>query len=140
MELLLKREKFLPNDTIGRLFLQGSVQRFLNYTCEDVVRDLGADCSGKVYGRTAIPYGRYELILSYSNRFKKYLPLVLGVRCFDGIRMHGGNTAADSLGCILCGIDSDGKRIWNCPPAVDSLVNLLKKMEHLEKIFITITR
>lgn len=57
----------------------------------------------KVYGCTAIPTGEYECVYTYSNRFKKNLPLLLGVPGFDGVRIHSGNSAKDTEGCILIG-------------------------------------
>ncbi len=70
---------------------------------------IGKDCKGKIKNETAIDYGSYEVILSFSNRFKKYLPLFLNIPCFEAIRIHGGNTAADSEGCILVGAEVDKK-------------------------------
>lgn len=64
---------------------------------------------GKIYGKTSIPAGTYEVIITYSNRFKKYLPLLVDVPGYDGIRIHPGNKAVDTHGCLLPGInDSKG--------------------------------
>lgn len=57
----------------------------------------------KVYGETAIPTGTYSVTYTYSTRFKKYMPLINNVKGFDGIRIHSGNTAKDTLGCIIVG-------------------------------------
>jgi hypothetical protein len=54
-----------------------------------------------VYGQTAIPSGRYRLILSRSNKFKRIMPEILNIPGFTGVRMHGGNTAKDTEGCII---------------------------------------
>ena len=106
MKLLLKRV-FLGEDyTIGHLFINGV--RFCD-TIEDKVRDLNKDGDlddpgeGKVYAQTAIPYGTYEVELSMSPKFTRLLPLVKNVKGFVGIRIHRGNTADDSAGCILPG-------------------------------------
>lgn len=106
MILRLER-KFLGDDyTIGHLYMDGLR---LCETVEDKVRDLNRDGDlddpgeGKVYARTAIPYGRYRLDLTMSPKFTRLLPLVMNVRHFTGIRIHRGNTAEDSAGCILPG-------------------------------------
>lgn len=136
MELKLVRSVFNKKSTLGKLYLNGE---FFAFTCEDVVRNMRGDCSKKIKNETAIDAGRYEVILSFSNRFQKYLPLLLNVPCFEGIRIHGGNTAEDSEGCILVGAQGDMKeRIWNCAGKVTGLVAALKAVEKKEKIFISI--
>lgn len=136
MELKLVRSVFNQKSTLGKLSVNGN---FFAFTCEDAVRDLNGDCSKKIKNETAIDGGRYEVILSFSNRFQRYLPLLLNVSCFEGIRIHGGNTAADTEGCILIGTEGDMKeRIWNCASKVTSLVAAMKAVEKTEKIFISI--
>ena len=71
----------------------------------------------KIKGRSAIPEGRYAVVISWSPKMQQWLPILLGVPNFSGIRIHAGNTAADTEGCILVGknklvgqvVDS---RIW----------------------------
>lgn len=94
MELKLIRHVFNDYYTEGYLFLDG---KYFCYTLEDKVRHDGV----KVYGQTAIPSGEYEVRLEVSPRFQKKLPHILNVPGFDGILIHGGNTANDSLGCVL---------------------------------------
>ena len=79
----------------------------LCYTLEDEIRDLGINGKGKVFAETAIPAGRYQVILSYSKHFGKILPEVLNVPFFGGIRIHSGNTDDDTEGCILVGLKYD---------------------------------
>jgi hypothetical protein len=95
MDLILIRNIYTPVNTIGDLLIEHSI---FCHTLEDVVRHYG---SKKVYGETAIPSGRYKVILSMSNRFKRIMPEILEVPNFTGVRMHGGNTAKDTEGCII---------------------------------------
>lgn len=96
MDMVLKRLDLQPGVTIGRL----SVGDDWWWTCEDTVRS-----GPKVYGETAIPYGLYNVRVTYSNRFKRPLPLLMHVEGFEGVRIHPGNTANDTEGCILVGKD-----------------------------------
>lgn len=127
MMLRLQREPSTATSTPGRLYLvNGGAVTFLCYTLEDVVRAPGV----KVPGRTAIPAGRYELRLSQSVRFKRELPEVLRVPGFTGVRIHGGNTHADTEGCPLVGLQRDPRqpdRIANCAPAVARVMGLIRQ-------------
>ena len=51
----------------------------------------------------AIPEGRYAVVITWSPKMKQWLPLLLGVPMFSGIRIHAGNTSKDTAGCILVG-------------------------------------
>lgn len=97
MKLTLIRTDFDPTTTIGQLLVDGKQECF---TCEDTVRPAGEE---KIFGRTAIPYGTYQVKLTWSNRFKRMMPLVCDVPGFSGIRIHTGNSSADTEGCILVG-------------------------------------
>lgn len=99
MKLRLERILFTPEYTVGALYLDDC---FICDTLEDTTRDLKT-IKDKVPGKTAIPYGIYKVILSFSPLFKKLLPELLNVLFFSGVRIHSGNTAADSRGCILVG-------------------------------------
>jgi hypothetical protein len=125
MELILKRIAKRKTYTIGRLYIREQVMdeylpgyedRYFCDTLEPTWRDYEHGAY-KVKGRSAIPEGRYAVVISYSPRFKQWLPILLGVPKFEGIRIHAGNTAKDTEGCILVGknklvgqvVDS---RIW----------------------------
>lgn len=96
MKLDLKRTECGKVCTIGELLVDGVHEC---WTLEDVVRADGV----KVFGETAIPAGTYTVDITYSPRFKRDLPLLIGVQNFIGIRIHPGNTASDTEGCILVG-------------------------------------
>lgn len=108
MELTLKRMALRPGHTIGRLYVDG---RYLCDTLEDRVRDLAREA--KVPGRTAIPAGRYRVIVNRSPKFGRELPRLLDVPHFDGILIHRGNSAADTAGCILVGENVAIGRVLN---------------------------
>ncbi|TGE23547.1 DUF5675 family protein [Hymenobacter metallicola] len=97
MHLTLKRTTFTSESTIGQLSIDG---QFECYVLEDVVRK---PSTTKVYGKTAIPAGTYPVTITHSNRFGRLMPLLGGVPGFAGIRIHSGNTAADTEGCLLVG-------------------------------------
>lgn len=100
--------------TISRVYLDGKRfgdgKKFCN-ALEDEDRGLTSDMTvdqilaNKVYGKTAIPTGRYKITMSWSPKFKKDMPLVNAVKGFTGIRLHSGNSAEDSFGCILFGVN-----------------------------------
>ena len=64
---------------------------------EDTVRGHGI----KIAGQTAIPAGCYKVVVNRSARFKRDMPLLLDIPEFFGVRIHGGNSSADTTGCIL---------------------------------------
>jgi|VirMetMinimDraft_7_1064189.scaffolds.fasta_scaffold39491_4 hypothetical protein len=131
MKLELKRKIFTDDSTIGELFIDGV---FVCYTLEDKVRDK------KIYGVTAIAYGEYEVIISYSNRFKQYMPLLLKVPEFEGIRIHSGNKSADTEGCILVGSSKSLNFVGNSRVTYRSLFAKMKIAAKKEKIFINVTK
>lgn len=105
MTLTLRRKPSTKDYTEGELF-QGETK--LCDTLEDVMRDI-KDGTGKIKGRTAIPKGTYTIQWTYSPKFHRHLPLLTEVPWFSGIRIHSGNTAEDTSGCILCGVkERDG--------------------------------
>lgn len=123
MHIEVRRTHF-GSATLGKMYIDGS---FYAYTLEDRYRGQLANAGDKVKSETAIPTGSYDVIVDISNRFKKEMPHVLNVRNFEGIRIHGGNTSADTEGCILIGSETDGQgRIWDCAPKVNELILRIK--------------
>ena len=125
MELILKRIAKRKTYTIGRLYIREQVMdeylpgyedRYFCDTLEPTWRDYEHGAY-KVKGRSAIPEGRYAVVISWSPKFKQWLPILLGVPKFEGIRIHAGNTAKDTEGCILIGLNKlvgqvVDSRIW----------------------------
>lgn len=126
LELILQREIFDPEFTLGTLYV--AMQHF-GYTCEDT--DRGLENGGeKVYGQTAIPRGRYRLTTKFSPHFGRIVPHLLAVPDFsDDVHVHGGNTAADSLGCVLLGRVRTARGVANCAERLASLVKLITDTE-----------
>ena len=128
MKLTLKRIALRPTYTIGKLYIDGV---YFCDTIEDKVVDV--DKSGKfegnekkVYGESAIPYGIYKVIVTLSPRFKRFLPEIINVPNFDFIRIHAGNTAKDSHGCIIVGQNKEVGKVLNSRFYEQKLVGMLK--------------
>ncbi len=140
MEIKLIRESFGDTFTEGKLLIDNV---FECYTVEDTDRKMEEDLTVKVNGKTAIPRGRYEVVLSMSNRFKKVLPEVLNVPGFTGIRIHAGNSSIDTEGCIILGsvnakVDDDwigGSKI----ALTQFMAKLETAKENNEKVYIEIS-
>lgn len=134
MELKLNRIFLGSSATIGELYID---KKYIADTLEDRVRPEGE----KVYGKTAIPEGTYEVKLTYSPRFKKILPEILNVPNFSGIRIHTGNSSKDTEGCILVGTWDGEKEDWvsDSKIAFNKLMSLLEEAtNNKEKITITV--
>lgn len=101
MLIEVKRFEFKDTYTVGKMYIDNIYEC---YTLEDVVRT-----GAKVNGQTAIPTGTYNLIINHSNRFNRDLPLLENVPNFTGVRIHSGNTSADTDGCILLGTTWSGQ-------------------------------
>lgn len=112
MTLLLQRMEATDGYTMGQLFVDGWFEAF---TLEDRVREV------KVPKYTAIPAGRYQVKLTYSQRFQRTMPILLDVPNFVGVRIHSGNTAEDTEGCILVGQLRGEGAVYNSRPAIDAL-------------------
>ena len=131
MRIVVKRTFKGKNYTIGKLYINGD---YFCDTLEDVVRPI----EEKVYGKTAIPEGTYTIVLTMSNRFKKILPLLLQVPKFEGVRIHSGNTAADTEGCILVGKNTEKGKVLESRAVFAQLMKRLESVENKENITIEI--
>jgi hypothetical protein len=114
MQLVLERVERNNVCTIGRLSIDGT---FECWTLEDMVRDDGV----KIPHETAIPAGNYSVDITHSPRFKTDLPLLLNVNGFVGIRIHPGNDASDTDGCILVGQERGDHQILKSRRAFEML-------------------
>ena len=126
MEITLKRTKLTNEFTLGSVSIDGV---HFCYCVEDAVRDV------KIHGKTAIPYGRYKVILNMSNRFKKIMPLLIDVPNYEGVRIHSGNSALDTEGCLILGMVQTDTGVGMSRIAIEKLMARLTK-ENL--IYITI--
>ncbi len=99
MKLELHRDKMTEKTTIGKLFVNGV--EYCN-TLEDTDRHL-EDGGKKIYANTCIPRGVYQVVIDFSTKYSRMMPHILNVPQFEGIRIHAGNYAEDTEGCILVG-------------------------------------
>jgi hypothetical protein len=130
MLLKLRRLIHFEDATVGQLFINhpGQAMDFLEtFTLEDVTRPVGI----KVPGQTAIPTGTYRVVINWSKRFNRSMPQLLDVPGFEGVRIHAGNTAEDTHGCILVGdrLQNNTIKAGTSRPAFDRLFIKLKKAD-----------
>jgi hypothetical protein len=90
-------------------------------------------------GTTAIPTGRYRVILTWSPRFKRKLPLLVDVPGFEGVRIHAGNTSSDTEGCICPGENKVKGSVINSRKYEDEIVRRMEALPDGEETYITIT-
>ena len=141
MELELTRSVKTNKSTIGELTVNGVFECFI---LEDKDRGLRKNMPiselivMKIKTRTAIPTGRYEIVVSFSDKFQKMLPLLLDVPAFAGIRIHPGNTDANTEGCLLPGKTKSPDMIGSSRVAFTALFDKIKAALQREKIFITV--
>jgi hypothetical protein len=131
MKMLLQRLPSTSKSTTGKLTIDGLAEC---YTLEDVCRPAGV----KVAGKTAIPAGTYQVIIDMSTRFKVLMPLLIGVPGFAGIRIHAGNTDADTDGCILVGKTPATDAVYQSRDAYKALFAKIQAGLKVGKVWITI--
>ncbi len=130
MDVRVQRKWFTEKSTCGELYIDDA---FLCFTLEDRIRRAGF----KVKRETAIPPGRYDLVIDWSNRFQRLMPHVLYVPMFEGIRIHAGNTHADTEGCLLVGTARDVDKVLHSRNAYALLFPKLVEACKREKVTIT---
>lgn len=137
-QIVVTRKEFSNEYTIGDLSIYNE---FECYTIEDTTRHHGPGqilkAGEKVPGETAIPQGKYRLVLAHSKKFG-YCPWILDVPFFSDIRIHSGNTAKDSLGCILVGKTKGEGWVGESRMAFRSLVDRLDSLDEHEELWIEI--
>lgn len=140
MELKLIRKYKKQDYCIGELYIDG---KYFCDTIEDKDRGISQNMSvqdilnKKIYGKTAIPTGTYPIVLNViSLKFKNRkwakpmqgkLPRLLNVKGFEGVLIHVGNSAEDSLGCIIVGENKIKGKVINSTKTFNALYDILQK-------------
>lgn len=143
MQLKVIAFKKTDKSTISRLYINGHFECFV---LEDKDRGLKQSMplaeilKNKLHGITAIPEGTYEVTVTYSNRFKKDLPLVLNVPGYEGIRIHPGNYDVDTEGCLLPGTGYSVDMVNNSRIAFEAFFRKLVAALKVGKVMLTIER
>jgi hypothetical protein len=138
-DFVLTRVQIDPDVTIGDLTIGG---KHVCWVLEDPVRETtDSVASWKIAGQTAIPFGRYKIERTWSPHFGRTLPQLMNVPGFEGIRIHPGNTTADTEGCLLPGLDRLPKSVGSSVLAYREILTWIGTIETqgLEP-WITITR
>lgn len=123
MKVTVKRTFKGPEYTIGKLYIDGE---YFCDTLEDTIR------KEKIAGQTAIPAGTYKVKKTYSPRFKTILPEILNVPNFTGVRIHSGNTAKDTDGCLLLGLNKTKGAVINSKNAMNFFMDRTKDEFEIE--------
>lgn len=144
MDLKLERKYRNNNYCIDKLYING---KYFSDVLEDPDRGLTDSMTLeeikkiKIKGNTCIPYGTYNITITYSPRFKKNLPLLNNVKGFDGIRIHSGNKPQDTEGCLLPGFNKVKGQVINSKVTTDKLIAQIQQaINKKEKVTITITK
>lgn len=145
MQILIQRHALKAGYTIGRMEING---RYFCDTLEDTDRGLSDEMSEdeiaalKVKGATAIPTGTYRIDMqTRSPRFGRVLPRLISVKGYAGVLIHSGNTAADTEGCILVGLNRERGKLIGSRLKLGRLLVLLREAQaEGEEIELTITR
>lgn len=142
MNIVIKRIAKKPKYTIGKLYIDGE---FFCNTLEDTDRGLDSSMSlseikaKKVYGETAIPYGTYRVVTNvispkfkdrtWAKPYEGKLPRLLNVPGFEGVLIHVGNSAEDSLGCVLLGKNTVVGKVVDSQTTFKAFMNKIKNQK-----------
>lgn len=142
MEIKLIRKYYQAKYTIGRLYVNN---RFFSDSLEPPSLHLtersalGTILIAKYKGYRAIPTGRYRILITRSRRFGRWLPLLLNVKGFEGIRIHAGNKPEDTRGCILLGFNRRKGYVLDSTRCVLTLVKMMTEaIAKGEKVFVEV--
>ena len=144
MELKLIRKYRKTDYTIGILYVNN---KYFCEILEDTDRGLKDSMSLeeikkiKIKDQTCIPYGKYQILMTYSPKYKKIMPLVNNVKGFEGIRIHSGNTNKDTSGCLLPGFNKIKGQVINSRETFNKLYSLIQTaINNNKKVTIEITK
>ena len=142
MEIKLIRKYYQAKYTIGRLYVNN---RFFSDSLEPPSLHLtersalGTILIAKYKGYRAIPTGRYRILITRSRRFGRWLPLLMNVKGFEGIRIHPGNKPEDTRGCILLGFNRRKGYVLDSTRCVLTLVKMMTEaIAKGEKVFVEV--
>lgn len=140
MKLELIRIANRPTYCIGKLYIDGV---WFCDTIEDTDRGLNDSMSveeilkKKIKGETAIPTGIYKIEITYSPKYKRMMPLLIGVKGYSGIRIHSGNTSKDTEGCLLVGRNT---KVGMVTDSRNTYQRLFARLQNAKDISIEIKR
>lgn len=121
MRIKILRSSLWRDYTLGQLFVDG---QYLCDTLEPPIREV------KVPGKTAIPFGEYQVLVTWSPKFKRRLPLIKNVPNFEGVRIHCGNSLKDTAGCVLVGEWNGGNGLVS---SISAEVAVTMKIEQAQR-------
>ena len=140
MKLELVRIANRPTYCIGKLYIDGV---WFCDTIEDTDRGLDNSMSvdeilkKKIKGETAIPTGVYKIEITYSPKYKRMMPLLIGVKGYSGVRFHSGNTSKDTEGCLLVGKNT---KVGMVTDSRNTYQRLFARLQNAKDISIEIKR
>lgn len=133
MNLLLERTEKAATYTAGRLYILNELGKA--YLCDTLEPPVKVDNRHKP---KAIPAGTYPLVVTFSPKFQRWLPLLLKVPQRSGIRIHAGNSPADTRGCILPGTALLPGHVYNSRRALDALMHHLRSRPAGDPVHLTV--
>ena len=143
LEIWLHRKILNENSTEGNMYIQqpdNSWKWFCHVIEDKVMAAPGAwKASAKIYGKTAIPYGRYKVLSTWSGRFKRLLTGIFGVPDFEGIRIHNGTSELSSHGCPIVSYKAGAGTLVNDRGAMNDLNTLVLDRQKMGDCWITIS-